>query len=306
MGVLDLFSKRQRRLRGEVPDVYRYDDLPQELRVQIVHILNGALGDDSYAGDSHSAKLYRALHDMLARELGVFQLGHHRDAKQNFMEFLLNEADVERVMDCVELAFRFVIGYGDDNSYTYYTKPSQSPTDAVQELNTRFREHGVGFQFESNEIIRVDSEFLHAEAVKPALSVVHDKRYAGAEKELLNAHGHYRQGRYEEAITECLKALESTLKVMCAKRRWAYKETDTAKTLLEVCYREGLIPSYLQSEFTSLRGVLESGVPTIRNKQGGHGTGTSPRNVPEHLAAYVVHLTASSILFLARAEQVLP
>ena len=28
MGVVDIFSKRQRRMRGEFPDVYQYDDLP--------------------------------------------------------------------------------------------------------------------------------------------------------------------------------------------------------------------------------------------------------------------------------------
>ena len=34
----NIFSKRQKRLRGEVPDVYQYDVFPNELRVQIVQI----------------------------------------------------------------------------------------------------------------------------------------------------------------------------------------------------------------------------------------------------------------------------
>lgn len=38
MGMFDLFSKRQKRLRGEVPDVFVYDKVPPGLRVQIVHI----------------------------------------------------------------------------------------------------------------------------------------------------------------------------------------------------------------------------------------------------------------------------
>ena len=304
--LLNLFSRRQRKLRGEVPDVYRYDEVPQALRVQIVHILEDGLGDDSYAGDSKSEHCYREMHKMLAREFGVFQLGPHRDAKRNLFEAILSEQDVERVLDCVELSFRFVVAFGNDNSYTYYTKPRQKPEDAVSELNNRFREHGVGFQFESGEIVRVDSEYLHAEAVKPTLAVLHDKRFAGAEKEFLSAHEHYRSGKSEEAITDSLKALESTMKSICAKRKWTYKETDTAKSLLDVCFREELIPSYLQSEFTSLRSVLESGVPTVRNKQGGHGSGPVPRSVPPHLVSYVLHLTAASILFLVEAERALP
>ena len=61
-------------------------------------------------------------------------------------------------------------------------------------------------------------------------------------------------------------------------------------------------PSDLQSQFGALRSVLESGVPTIRNRAGGHGAGVKRREVPRHLASYTLHLTAAAILFLAEAE----
>ena len=32
---IDIFSKRQKRLRGEMPDVYQYDTLPGGLRTQV-------------------------------------------------------------------------------------------------------------------------------------------------------------------------------------------------------------------------------------------------------------------------------
>lgn len=38
MAVFDLFSKRRKRERGEGPDVYIYDQIPEPLKVQIVHI----------------------------------------------------------------------------------------------------------------------------------------------------------------------------------------------------------------------------------------------------------------------------
>ena len=31
IGVFNLFSKRQKEQRGEIPDVYIYDDIPQKL-----------------------------------------------------------------------------------------------------------------------------------------------------------------------------------------------------------------------------------------------------------------------------------
>ena len=55
--------------------------------------------------------------------------------------------------------------------------------DAVVELNTRFQEHGIGYQFESNKIVRVDSQFLHKEAVRPALRLLTATHYAGADEE---------------------------------------------------------------------------------------------------------------------------
>jgi hypothetical protein len=44
-------------------------------------------------------------------------------------------------------------------------------------------------------------------------------------------------------------------------------------------------------------------VPTIRNREGGHGSGEKPNDVPEYLAAYQLHLTASAIIFLIRANE---
>jgi hypothetical protein len=57
------------------------------------------------------------------------------------------------------------------------------PSDAIADLNHRLLEHGVGYQYVSGKIIRIDSQFLHAEVVKPALALLQDKRYHGANDE---------------------------------------------------------------------------------------------------------------------------
>lgn len=53
MLVFDLFSYRKRLAEGERPDVFVYDKLPQPLRVQIVRIMQDAIGqfhvDSSYS-----------------------------------------------------------------------------------------------------------------------------------------------------------------------------------------------------------------------------------------------------------------
>jgi hypothetical protein len=127
--------------------------------------------------------------------------------------------------------------------------------------------------------------------------------YEGANDEYLKAHEYYRNGNYKDCLTWCLKAFESVMKAICEKHKWAYSKGDTAERLLALCFSYHLIPSYLQSHYSSLRSSLESGVPTVRNELGGHGQGSIPVEVPPYIAAYLLHLTATSILFIAAAEK---
>lgn len=78
------------------------------------------------------------------------------------------------------------------------------------------------------------------------------------------------------------------------------------RDLINIMFKDQLIPQYLANHFSGLRQVLEAGVPTVRNKTSGHGQGSIPTNVPEHLAAYVLHLTASNIVMLIEAHKALP
>ena len=70
------------------------------------------------------------------------------------------------------------------------------------------------------------------------------------------AHEHYCHRRYGEANAAGLMALESTLKVICDRRGWKFSGKDTASPLIDIVFKEGLIPDYLQSQFSGLRAVL--------------------------------------------------
>ena len=302
MGITDIFSKRQRRLRGEFPDVYQYTDLPTTFRRQVVYILRDIFGDSKEYNEA--GEYYRAIHDILAREFGVFKLYDHSTNPQDMVSnFLLSATEIDDVLSVIELSLRIAPLARRDANYYYVESLQMTVNDAIVELNQRFLEHGIGYQFESDEIVRIDSEFIHQEAVRPALQILGEKHYAGANAEFRKAHNHYRKQRYGEAVNECLKALESTLKVICKKRQWFFQETATVQPLLQIVFEKELVPNYLQSKFSGLRSILESGVPTIRNREGGHGAGAEPRNIPQHLAAYVLHLTASAIVFLSQCDE---
>ena len=72
MAIYDLFSKRQKRARGEVPDVYVYDNLPQPLRRQIVHIVRDTFSN-FYRSDPDN-EAYRFVNKTLLKEYGSFEL----------------------------------------------------------------------------------------------------------------------------------------------------------------------------------------------------------------------------------------
>ncbi|MBD2510609.1 hypothetical protein H6G91_25605 [Nostoc muscorum FACHB-395] len=306
MKVYDIYSKRQKRLMGEFPDVYRYDYISKQLRVQIIHIINDAIGEHR---NLQTIESFQKIHDILCREHGKLALNEmsiNNYIQQDVFDFMLETKVIEQVLDVVELSFELIDREYSDDSLRCITKSKVTPDEAIKELNYRFREHGVGYQYELGEIIIVDSQIIHAEAVKPVLELLSDKRFQGANEEFLKAHEHYRHGRYKECLNECLKAFESTMKTICDIQSWTYQPGDTAKNLINLCFQNNLIPTYLQTQVTSLKSNLESGVPTMRNKNAGHGQGSQPLTVPQYFAAYQLHMTASTILFLLEAEKALP
>ena len=221
------------------------------------------------------------------------------------MNFFLQVKDIEKAFDVIEVFFSVVDpNTRNDTRNQIYLEyiPSNAVYQAAQELDGRLSEHGVGYRYTDGKIIRIDSEFVYSEVVQPALRILNRKEYAGAQQEFLKAHGHYRAGRAEEAINECLKSLESVMKSICDKKGWSYGQGAGANKLIGICFDNGLVPPFWQTKFAALRSLLESGVPPARNRLGGHGQGAAPRSVPDHLVGYVLHMTAAAVVFLTEAE----
>ena len=279
MAIIELYSKKQKRLRGDVPDVFTYDEIPQNLRVQIVHIIRDCIGErtENY-GEDYAENAYKFVFNTLCREYGKFSLLQNSgssSSEDQVLDFLLQTDKTEEVLDVIQLTFQYIDRAIKKyyRAYTGITTVKIKPDQAISELNERFKQHGVGYSFEGGEIIRIDSTYIHGEITKPTLALFQNSKFKGANEEYLKAHEHLRRGRNKECLTECLKAFESTIKIICKEKGWVYNQNDTAKKLIQVCFQNGLVPAFTQNQFTSLQNLLESGIPTIRNKLGGHGQG---------------------------------
>src|SRR5437868_382081 len=85
---------------------------------------------------------------------------------------------------------------------------------------------------------RSAEEFLHQEATKPALMLLGDPRFSGADEEFRAAHDHYKAGEHKDCAVDALNALESTMKAICDAKNWTYPKGARASDLLKILRRE--------------------------------------------------------------------
>jgi hypothetical protein len=185
----------------------------------------------------------------------------------------------------------------------YYQGATLRSEAGIAELNQRFLREGVGYQFENGRIIRVDSQYVHAEVVKEALRLLCEPEFEEANNEFMMAHRHLREGNRRDCNTAALRSMENVLKVICDARGWIYQKGDAVERLLAVVRGNGLFPDYLDGYFDNLIGAMKVSVPKIRDRQGGHGAGPGDGPVPDHIAAFALHLTAANIVMLVKAHR---
>jgi hypothetical protein len=292
MPIYNLFSKRMKAKRGEFPDVYQYDNFDRNLKIKIIYIIKDYFGDDLYGSEEY----YKIIINILCKEYGQFSLTNkYNNNYEHLFKYFLDDCDTDRALDVVELCFKLFEASLKD---TYNQSCVKIVDDMIYELNVRFKEEGFGYKYESGMIMKITDEFTHNEVIKPVLKLLSDSAFKGAEEEFLSAHLHYRKSENKECITDCLKAFESTMKIICKKKKYQIKDNPNAKDLISKLFEEKYIPLFLQSNFTSLQSLMESGVPTIRNRLSAHGQGDKDIDPDSNITEYVIHLTASNILFL--------
>jgi hypothetical protein len=303
MAVQDLFSKRRKAAaKAGKPDVYVYDLLPEALRVQVVHIWLDLIGriSDRF---SPATSRWQYLHDAMAREKGVFELNKYGNVSEKWVNFFLT-CEVEDALDMIEFSFDFMerlCGGLEDWELQQRMAIFTRPDEAVAELNTRFREHGVGYKYAGGQLVRIDSQYVHSEAVMPALALLTAAPFANANKEFMTAHRHYREGHYKDCVVAANRAFETTLKTICHERKWPFKSGDRASELVTIVRNQRLFSDYLDKGFDAYVAMLKTGLPGVRNNAGGHGEEPRALPVPDYIAAYALHLTATNIVLVVEA-----
>ncbi len=105
--------------------------------------------------------------------------------------------------------------------------------------------------------------------------------------------------KFKQLVKEANKAFESTLKSILIKLKIPFDENGTAKDLLKIFYEKDIIYPHMESFTNNVVEILK-GLPTLRNKQGGHGQGLTPQKLNESYAELSLYLSASFIVFLIK------
>ena len=141
------------------------------------------------------------------------------------------------------------------------------------------------------QVVRVDEEVTHTEAVRPALAALSAPHFSQANQDFLKALKHYRDSEFPDCLTACGATMESTLKVLCDRNRWQYQQRDTLKTLLETVIPKTTLEPFFKETLMH--------IGTIRNRlSSAHGRGATAQPVPRHIAQYAITCTAAAVILL--------
>lgn len=310
-----LFLERIRNRDGE-PEVYIYDEFPEAFRNQVFYIMTDILDKLGVCCCE-----WDDLHDEFCREKGLKLLGHWNVTRGGYgkhnIEQFISEASSPEFLDFLDFVFYIFNGEGrevdvpqyyhnafvgavENNIYDTIIKEVNNGIDkAIAELNYRFKQHNLGYEFVNGEVIRIDNKMIHQEVIKPALRLLYEEGFDGAEEEFRKAFEYRRKGDNKNAILEAGKSFESTMKTICDKKNYTYdKAKDTAKKLIEILESNNFYPAYMSSHMASLRTTLETGLPVVRNKKAGHGQGSTVEPISDEFVEYALNLAATNIVLL--------
>ena len=307
--IFGVFSKRDK-ASGKVSK-----PLTSEFRHRILQLCTETFsGYQDLWGQSSVSLFWSDIHKKLRYLHGRPTLTNTRSASiaEDAILFLLNCND-KHFLDFVEMIFHSLLLWErpqttnpqqlvhDVNQFfefdelpyylTGFVFPMRKPTDTDGVIRTPLPVPGPPEIEAYPQVISRESNVLHTNAIEPTLVLLTHPTFSEANKEFLEALDHYRMVEYADCLSKCGSSFESVMKVICHRKSWPYKQTDTASTLLGTILPRTNLDRFFKEPLTL--------IATMRNRlSSSHGAGTQQRVVSKQVAHYAINATASAILLL--------
>ena len=311
MEIYKTYKDRILEAQNPPPDVYFYDPIPDKIRIQVWTIFEDFFEDPD---DYRDREIYHEVCWSITKELqmaegveslddiGLLFTSGKRDGAEKLKEVFFRTMNTLYTLSILELIC-LKIFKSIEFLYETWFETHKRPELALEEINLRMKAIGLGYEFLNGFLIRINSKEVHNEIIKPSLSLLSsDPIYKGSDDEYREAFSFYKGAKYEQVLTECNKAIESCLVAIIEKRGWGLPSKLTMGPLVSKCKSKGLFKSYTENHLNNIPSMVGS-VSRIRDEDSGHGKGTKEREIPKELASYVLHLTATNIIFLIESER---
>jgi hypothetical protein len=307
--IFDTFSKRNKDVE---PFIYK---VPITLRKKILLFCREVFSNsrDGWSSQDYIEEFFNEIYQTLLYRHGRFRLvedDSYQSPQDDMMRFLLTCKD-EEFLDFVEYIFKVKCLFHisrDENTlvaqlndlftsenvgYDLTDMIKETVVESINEypFSGLTHEHEVIKTVSYPKVIRKDNQVSHTMIIKPALQLLSDPKYKTANVEYLDALEDYKKSNYGDCLTKCCSAFESVMKIICDNKRWHYKQTDTASTLINTVIKNTNLDSYFEQSLII--------IATLRNRLSkSHGAGVQPKVVSQNLACYALNTTASAIILL--------
>lgn len=307
--ILSVFTRRQpARSEG-----YKASELSERLRSRILLLIRDVVSGEwpperlGLWGD-YTQEYWNDLHNKLQHLHGRQKLSNdpqEREPREDALGFILSCTPPE-FFDFLELSFRTppvlrILPDGNElvDAINEIFRVENAPhltrlvTVGEHDATARFGKGGTVIRTVAHpQVILVDEQPTHTEAVQPALTVLAAPHFEAANLEFRDALEEYRKGHYGDCLTKCCSSFESVMKSLCRRKAWQFNENkDTAAPLLKTIIAQSNLDPFFEQPLML--------IATMRNRlSSSHGGGTSIRSVERHVAQYGVTSTAGAILLL--------
>ena len=280
-----LFFERAKESRGEVPTTFVYNEIPDEVKRQLVLI---------WSSDPNLPYHVEPIVRQLRESLGMFQIASITRTNSYFEElatFFLETENVDYALTVI-----------DEVSIVLKTRYLHG---LIARMNERMRFAGIGYKHDGIGLHRVEDEIFDGEVTQKTLGILAKKSYHQTRTHISNAYSELRAGQYDDALTDCCQALETAVKTRLKENKVPYDEKLNMNQLLEILKKQIVAPKFLQTYFENFVEVIK-GVSIARNKEGGHGKteGVKPQITKDddHFVRFVINQTLANILLVTEVH----
>lgn len=170
--------------------------------------------------------------------------------------------------------------------------PLDRPQDFRTEINQAFQDEKCPWLLCDSSFVQIDSQFLEVHVLQRTYELLTAARFDGALQEFVEARNDLAAGDFKGAIHNAGKAFESALKAI------DNRHDGNAKVLIDGLRTTSIYHGFPPALVSGFGDQVLMSLPTIRNRVGGHGQGSTVVEVPKSLGELSIHLAAVFIFFL--------